>query len=73
MRSLFVVGIALVLLGILSFFVPVPTSTSHEFKAGDTSVDITTHHRKMLPPVAGGILCVAGVVVLVLAGTRRAA
>jgi UDP-N-acetylmuramyl pentapeptide phosphotransferase/UDP-N-acetylglucosamine-1-phosphate transferase len=73
MRSLVVIGIALVLLGVLSFFVPVPTSTTHEFKAGDTSLDVTTHHRETLPPVAGGILCVAGVVVLVLAGTRKAA
>jgi uncharacterized membrane protein len=73
MRSLVVIGIALVLLGILSFFVPLPTSTTHEFKAGDTSLAVTTHHREMLPPVAGGVLCVAGVVVLVLSGTRKAA
>jgi UDP-N-acetylmuramyl pentapeptide phosphotransferase/UDP-N-acetylglucosamine-1-phosphate transferase len=73
MRALMVVGIVLLVLGILSFFVPVPTSTTHEFKAGDTSLDITTHHRETLPPVAGGVLCVAGVVVLILAGSRKAA
>ena len=33
MRPLVVMGIALLVVGILSFFVPVPTSTSHEFKA----------------------------------------
>jgi hypothetical protein len=71
MRPLVVMGIALLLLGILSFFVPVPTSTSQVFKAGDTSLKITTRHRETLPPLASGVLCVAGVGLLI-AGLRKA-
>ena len=72
MRPLIVIGVALLLLGILSFFVPVPTSTTHEFKAGDASLKITTRHREMLPPLASGVLCVAGAGLLI-AGLRNAA
>jgi membrane-bound metal-dependent hydrolase YbcI (DUF457 family) len=72
MRPLVVMGIALLVLGILSFFVPVPTSTSHEFKAGDTSLKITTRHRETLPPLASGVLCVAGFGLLI-AGLRKTA
>jgi hypothetical protein len=71
MRTLGVIGIIVLVLGIISFFVPVPTSKNHGVKVGDTSVGITTHHDEKLSPAVGGILCAAGVVLLV-AGSRKA-
>ena len=70
MRPLTLIGAIVLVLGILSFVVPVPTSKTHELKAGDASVGITTHHQEKLSPVVGGVLCAAGVVLLV-AGTRK--
>jgi len=70
MRPLSVLGIVLLILGVISFFVPIPTSKSHDVKIGDASVGITTHHDEKLSPIVGGVLCAAGVVLLV-AGSRK--
>ena len=70
MRPLFVIGLVLLVLGIFSFVVPIPTSHEHVAKIGDATIGITTHSSEKLPPYVGGILCVAGVVLLV-AGSRK--
>jgi hypothetical protein len=71
MRLLTVIGIVVLVLGILSFVVPVPVSHTHSAKIGDASVGITTHDHEKLSPAVGGVLCAAGVILLI-AGTRRA-
>ncbi len=71
MRLLTWIGLAVLVLGILSFIVPVPVSHSHGAKVGDASISITTHETEKLPPAVGGVLSAAGVVLLI-AGTRRA-
>lgn len=70
MRLLTVIGVVVLFLGILSFVMPVPVSHTHSAKIGDASVGITTHDHEKLSPVVGGVLCAAGVVLLI-AGTRR--
>ncbi len=70
MRPLTWIGLVVLILGILSFVVPVPVNHTHEIKAGDASIGITTHQTEKLPPVIGGILCVVGAVLLI-AGTRK--
>ena len=71
MRSLAWIGIVVLMVGILAFVVPFPTSHSRSVKVGDTSVGITTHQDEKLSPVVGGVLCAAGVVLLI-AGSRKA-
>ena len=70
MRPLFVIGLVVLVLGILSFVVPIPMSHSHDAKIGDATIGITTHNSEKLSPVVGGVMCVAGVVLLV-AGSRK--
>ena len=72
MRLLTIIGVVVLILGILSFVVPVPMSHSHSAKIGDASIGVTTHDHEKLSPVVGGVLCAVGVVLLI-AGTRRAA
>jgi hypothetical protein len=72
MRPLFVIGLVVLVLGILSFVVPIPTSQTHGAKIGDATIGITTHSSEKLSPVIGGVLCLAGVV-LVIAGSRKSA
>lgn len=72
MRPLALVGLVVLVLGILAFVVPIPTSNTHEAKVGDASIGITTHHNQKLSPVVGGVLCAAGAVLLI-AGSRKAA
>ena len=71
MRPLALTGIVVLLLGILAFIVPVPTSHSHGVKVGDTSIGVTTHGDAKLPPAIGGVLCAASVV-LPVAGSHKA-
>lgn len=70
MRPLTIIGIVVLLLGILSFVVPIPSSQTHGAKIGDTTIGVTTHSSEKLSPAVGGVLCLAGVVLLV-AGARK--
>ena len=72
MRPLVLIGIVVLVLGILAFVVPIPTSHRHELKAGDASIGVTTHQDQKLSPAIGGILCAVGVV-LMIAGSRKTA
>ena len=60
MRALLVVGLVILVLGIVSFFVPVPHTERHGLDAGDIHVGVNTHHDEMLPPYVGVILIVVG-------------
>lgn len=72
MRGLFVVGLVVLILGILSFFVPVPHTERHGIDAGDVHLGVKTHHDNMLPPFVGIVLVVVGGG-LMIAGRSRGA
>jgi hypothetical protein len=69
MKSLMLVGVAVLVLGIVSFFVPVPHSEHHGVNIGDAHVGITTHHDNMVPPVVSIVLLLVGVG-LMIAGRK---
>lgn len=60
MKALLWVGILLMVLGILSFFVPVPHSERHGVSFGDAQIGVTTHDEEKLPPAVGIALVVVG-------------
>ena len=60
MRALSVVGLVILILGILSFFVPVPHTEHHGVDAGDIHLGVNTHHDDLLPPAASIALIVVG-------------
>jgi hypothetical protein len=60
MKALMVVGVLVLVLGILSFFVPFPRSEHHGVRLGDAHVGVTTHDDRMVPPFVGIILVVVG-------------
>jgi hypothetical protein len=70
MRTLTIIGIIVLALGIAAFVVPLPKSEHHGVKIGDSQVGITTRHSEKIPPVAAGLICVVGAVLLV-AATRK--
>ena len=70
MKSVGFVGILLVVLGLLAFVVPVPHSENHGVKIGDAKIGVRTQTSEKLPPAAGIILLVGGVVALAL-GARK--
>jgi hypothetical protein len=60
MKALMLVGVVLVVLGILSFFVPVPHSEQHGVNIGDAHVGITTHEDEKVSPTVSIVLIVVG-------------
>lgn len=60
MKTLVLVGAAVLVLGILSFFVPVPHSEHHGVNIGDAHVGITTHDEDRVPPAVSIVLVVVG-------------
>jgi hypothetical protein len=70
MRALSAVGLIILVLGILSFFVAVPHTERHGLDAGDVHLGVKTHHNDLLPPAASIALVVVGAG-LMIAGRKR--
>ena len=60
MKLLLVAGVVLLVLGIVSFFVPVPHSEHHGVSFGDARVGITTHEDEKVSPAVSIVLVVVG-------------
>ena len=60
MKALLLVGVLLVALGIVSFFVPIPHSEHHGVNLGDAHVGITTETDEKVSPVISTVLVVVG-------------
>ncbi len=70
MRGLFWAGLVIFLLGIASFFVPVPHNEKHGIQAGSVSIGVQTHENERVPPYVSAIL-LAGGVAMMIAGGRK--
>lgn len=71
MKALSIAGVLLLVLGILSFLVPLPHREKHGVSIGDAKFSIQTENSEKLPPAVGIILVAGGVFALVL-GLRKA-
>ena len=70
MKVLPLVAILLLVLGVLSFVVPVPHHELHGVKFGDAKISVETENSEKLPPAVGVVLVAGGVVALIL-GLRQ--
>lgn len=70
MKALPALGILLLVLGALSFVIPVAHREHHGLRVGDTKFTLQTESREKLPPAVGVILMTGGALALVL-GLRR--
>lgn len=71
MRALFVVGIVLLLLGLASLVIPIPTRERHGINAGGVSIGIETTQREKVHPAVSAVLIGGGVVLLVVGSRGR--
>lgn len=62
------VGIVVLVLGVLSFFVPFPHSEHHGVSIGDAHVGVTTHDDQKVPPVMSIVLVVVGAGLMIAGG-----
>jgi hypothetical protein len=70
MKALPVLGVLLMILGALTFVIPVSHRDDHSLKVGDAKFTLQTESREKLPPTVGIILIGGGVLSLVL-GLRK--
>jgi hypothetical protein len=71
MKAVFWVGVVLVVLGILSFVVPVPRNETHGAKIGDVRVGVEVHHSERVSPIVSVILILGGVSTMFAASLRK--
>ncbi len=65
-----IAGIILIALGILAFcyqYIPI-TETKHDAQLGPIDISHQETHDVPIPPIAGGVMLIAGIAVLVLGG-----
>jgi hypothetical protein len=70
MKNLAFVGILLLVLGVLSFVIPVPHRENHSVKIGDAKIGVQTENSEKLPPAVGIALLAGGILTLVV-GSRK--
>lgn len=68
MKALTGIGIAVLILGIISFFVPYPRQENHGIKAGDLKIGVQTTHDEHVPTVVSIVLIVAGAGMMIAGG-----
>ena len=52
---------AVLILGIVSLFVPIPRNEREGFRAGGLSVGIETRHEQMLSPFVSAVMILGGI------------
>lgn len=72
MKNLFWIGTVLLVLGVASFFIPIPHTERERATAGGISLSIETRHEEKLPPIAGGLMIAAGAGMMIVARSRKA-
>ncbi len=69
MKGLFVLGAVLLILGLVSLFVPIPRHEREGVKVGGASIGIETKHDEKVSPIISAVLIAAGAG-LMFAGKR---
>jgi len=59
-RALFWVGLAVLILGILSLVVPLPHRNREGVHVGGVSIDIETRHEEKVSPIISAVMIVGG-------------
>jgi hypothetical protein len=70
MRPVAIIGVVLIVLGIVSLFVGIPSREKHGVSVGDASIGVETKTTKAVPMAVSALLIVGGVVAVV-AGSRK--
>jgi len=65
MKALLAVGLIVLVIGVISFVVPVPHASHHEMGAGDVHVGVTTRHDDKVPAAVSVLLVIIGAGIMI--------
>jgi len=68
MKAFLAIGLLLLVLGILSFFVPVPHRENHDLNIGDVHVGVQTQSSERVSPTVSIVLILVGAGLIVAGG-----
>jgi hypothetical protein len=71
MKLLFGAGLVFLVLGVLSFFVPIPHTDTHSMKIGDAHLGVQTTHDERIPPLVSALLVAGGAGMMIAGGRSR--
>jgi hypothetical protein len=60
MRALFWIGLAVLILGIVSLVVPIPQSEKERLTVGGLSIGVETRHEEKVSPVVSAVMILGG-------------
>lgn len=66
MKPLRILGIVLVLLGLVSLFVPIPVRERHGIQVGDANIGFETSERQRVHPAVSAVLVGGGILLLIV-------
>ena len=70
MKAPLVVGVLLLVLGVLSFIVPIPQTEHHGVSIGDAHVGVTTEHDRKVPMAVSITMIVLGAGLVLMSKPR---
>jgi hypothetical protein len=70
MKPIFWIGLVVLVLGVLSFVVPIPHKEHQGISAGGVSVGVETRHSRTVAPIISAVMLLGGVG-LMIAGKSK--
>jgi len=70
MKTITMIGAVLIILGVLSFVIPIPHTEDHGVKIGDAKIGVQTRSSERVPVGASVTLIGVGVLTLVLGAKK---
>ena len=70
-RGLLIIGVILLILGLASLVVPIPTRERRGFDAGPVSVGVEVERKEKVHPAVSGLLIAGGVALIAMSAGRK--
>jgi uncharacterized protein YjeT (DUF2065 family) len=70
MSNLRWIGAVILIMGIVSLFVPIPQRERHGIKVGDVSLGVVTENDKKIPVALSAVMILGGLGAMALGGQR---
>ena len=71
MKTIFWIGLALLLLGVVSLAVPIPSNETGGIEVGGVAIDVETQHSEKVSPIVSAVMILGGAGMMI-AGKGRA-